>query len=212
MLLASKSQNKLDVIDAIRSLEVSTYPGDASEGVKMAKALAMDSKGLQTLIVTDTSVDCDTLDAMVVDVYTDAPNVLAKVTNFGNSEVKRDVSIYQNNILVENKEVTIDAKSSEVVYFEDVSLIGSAYTVQLSSKDACDYDNICYDILADGSVSNVLLMTQKNLYLENALSLILIRLMILLLRSMIYTFSTACFPRLFPSRETLLYLISSVMR
>jgi hypothetical protein len=188
MLLASKSQNKLDVIDAIRSLEVSTYPGDASEGVKMAKALAMDSKGLQTLVVTDTSVDCDTLDAMVVDVYTEAPNVgieyvshgysndkltvLAKVTNFGNSEVKRDVSIYQNNILVENREVTIDAKSSEVVYFEDVSLIGSAYTVQLSSKDACDYDNICYDILADGSVSNVLLMTQKNLYLENALSLI----------------------------------------
>ena len=188
MLLASKSQNKLDVIDAIRSLEVSNYPGDASEGVKMAKALAMDSKGLQTLVVTDTSVDCDTLDATVVDVYTEAPNVgieyvshgysgdkltvLAKVTNFSNAEVKRDVSIYQDNILIENREVIIDPKSSEVVYFEDVSLMGNAYNVQLSNKDACDKDNICYDVVSDSNVSRVLLMTQKNIYLENALSLI----------------------------------------
>ena len=185
MLLASKSQNKLDVIDAIRSLEVSNYPGDASEGVKMAKALAMDSKGLQTLVVTDTSVDCDTLDATVVDVYTEAPNVgieyvshgysgdkltvLAKVTNFSNAEVKRDVSIYQDNILIENREVIIDPKSSEVVYFEDVSLMGNAYNVQLSNKDACDKDNICYDVVSDSNVSRVLLMTQKNIYLENAL-------------------------------------------
>lgn len=188
MLLASKSQNKLDVIDAIRSLEVSNYPGDASEGVKMAKALAMDSKGLETLVVTDTSVDCDTLDATVVDVYSDAVNVgieyvshgysndkltvLAKVTNFSNAEVKRDVSIYQDNILIENREVIIDAKSSEVVYFEDVSLIGNAYSVQLSSKDACDYDNICYDVLSDSSESRVLLMTLGNVYLEKALELI----------------------------------------
>ena len=188
ILLSGKSQNKNEIIDMIKNLEVSNYPGDASEGVSMAKALALDSKGLQTLVITDSTIDVENLDAMVVDVYSDIPNVaveyvshgfkdseldvLVKVTNFSNEEVKRDVSLYQGENLLVTKEVEIEANSSEVVYFEDVDMDGSVYFAQVSGKDACDDDNISYDVLSDGSERRVLLMTRANVYLEKALNLI----------------------------------------
>ena len=188
MLLSGKSQSKSEVIEMIKKLEVSNYPGDASEGVAMAKALALDNKGLETLIITDTSVDIQTLDATVVDVYSDVENVaieyvshgfkeneldvLVKVTNHGKEAVKRDVSLYQEDMLCANKEVELDPESSQVIYFEDVKLEGNVFFAQVSGKDACDYDNISYDVLNDEAEKRVLLMTKANVYLEKALSLI----------------------------------------
>lgn len=188
VLLSSKSQNKTEVIEQIKNLTVSNYPGDASKGVEMAKALTTDSKGLQTLIITDSSVDVENLDPIIVDVFSQRDNVsidyvshgykdsrldvLAKVTNNCAEAIKRDVSLYQGDALIETKEVELDANSSIVVYFEDVKLDGTVFFVQVSGKDALDADNICYDVLDDGTESRVLLMTKANVYLEKALNLI----------------------------------------
>lgn len=188
ILLSSKSQNKNDVIEQIKNLEASNFPGDASEGVQMAKSLAMDSKGLQTLIITDSSIDVENLDAIVVDVFSEMDNVsidyvshgfkdneldiLCKVTNHGKETVKRDISLYQNEELIVTKETEIEAGASTVVYFEDVKLEDKIFFAQLSGKDACDYDNISYDVLTEGNESRVLLMTKANVYLEKALNLI----------------------------------------
>ena len=188
ILLSNKVQSKSDVIDMIKNLEPSNYPGDANEGVQMAKSLALDTKGLQTLVLTDSDVNCENLDATVVDVYSDMDNVtidyvshgykdnrldiLVKVSNYCKETVKRDVSLYQDENLVVTKEVEIEPSSSKVVYFEDVVLDGPVYFAQVSGKDACDGDNISYDILTDENEKRVLLMTRANVYLENALNLI----------------------------------------
>ncbi|MBP5529004.1 MAG: BatA and WFA domain-containing protein [Lachnospiraceae bacterium] len=188
ILLSSKSQNKSDITDQIKNLELSNYPGDASEGVQMAKSLAMDSKGLQTLIITDSTVDVENLDAIVVDVYSEMDNVsidyvshgykdnqldvLVKVTNYCKEPVKRDVSVYQGENLVATKEVEIEESSSTVVYFEDIKLEDDVFFAQVSGKDASELDNICYDVLSEESEKSVLLMTKRNMYLENALKII----------------------------------------
>ena len=188
ILLSSKTQNKNDIIEQIKNLELSNYSGDANEGVQMAKSLAMDSKGLQTLIITDSTVDVENLDAIVVDVFSEMDNVsidyvshgfkdnqldvLVKVTNYCKTPVKRDVSIYQGENLVATKEVEIEESSSSVVYFEDINLEDNVFFAQVSGKDACDSDNICYDVLSEEKESTVLLMTKRNMYLENALKII----------------------------------------
>ena len=188
VLLASKVQNKSEVVEMIKNLEVSNYAGDTTEGAKMAKALATDSKGLQVLILTDSNVEWDTDDAIIVDVYSDLPNVgieyvshgyqgnqltvLVKVTNYGNEPVKRDVSLYQRETLIANKEVEIDANSHVNLIFDNVNLNGDVYFAQVSGKDACDADNISFDVLTDSKICKVLLMTEANQYLEKALSLI----------------------------------------
>ncbi|MCR4647742.1 MAG: BatA domain-containing protein [Lachnospiraceae bacterium] len=188
ILLTSKVQNKNEVIDQIKNIKASNFSGDATEGVEMAQALALDSKGLQTLVITDSTVDVDSLDATVVDVFSERDNVsidyvshgykedrldiLVKLTNSGKEKVKRDVSIYQNDVLIETKEVEIDANSSEIVFFEDAKLMSTAYYVQISGKDALDADNICYDILSESSECRILLMTNANVYLTNALELL----------------------------------------
>ena len=188
MLLASKSQSKSEVIEMINNITASNYSGDANEGVEMATALAMDSKGLQTLIITDSTVDCENLEATVVDVYSDRENIaidyvshgfknnelsiLVKVSNYGESTVKKDVSLYEGERLVANKEVEIEGKDSTVVYFENVEIQGGVYFAQISGKDANELDNISYDVLSEENENSVLLMTQANIYLEKALELI----------------------------------------
>jgi len=187
-LITNKLQNKSDVTDMIKDLQATTYAGDAYEGVKMVKSLTTETKGVDTLILTDTDVDCENLNATVVDVYSPKDNVLidyvshgykdgkldilVKVTNKSAKEQKRDISIYQEDKLVSNQEVDLEAQSSKIIYFEDVILDGNIYFAQVSGKDALEYDNICYDVLAEENEKSVLLMTKANVYLEKALNLI----------------------------------------
>lgn len=189
LLLAANYQDKGDVIEIIKNINASAYAGDASAGIEMAKSLDADSSELECIILTDTSIDVDQMEATVVDVYSEVENVgieyvshgynsnneltvLVKVKNYGTSESKRDVSLYQGDKLVDFKEVTIAAGESEVVYFENVNIDADAFFAQLSQKDGCDSDNICYDVLKEEKESRVLLMTKANVYLESALNLI----------------------------------------
>lgn len=188
MILSSKSQDKSNVIDQIKNLTVSSYPGDTAEGIKLAQALNTEGKGLDVLVVTDSDTDVRNLDATVVDVFSEADNVgieyvshgysennlvvLAKVNNYGLNDAIRDVSLYQGDKLIDVKEVSVPAGESEVVYFDKVNLDAEVFFAQLSGKDGNDYDNTCYDILKEEKNSKVLLVTKANLYLEKALGLI----------------------------------------
>lgn len=189
MLLASKSENKSEVIDQIKKITPSNYAGDTKEGIKMASALATDNKDLEVMILTDSDVSTENLNATVVDVYSDLPNVgidyishgtdnkgnltvLVKVTNYGSNSAVRDVSIYSGENLIDYQEVEIEAGKSEVVYFEKVNVPTDVFSAQLSIKDACLDDNVSYDVLEEENQRKVLLMTRANIYLEKALNLI----------------------------------------
>lgn len=189
ILLSSKSENKNEIIDQIKKIEPSNYDGDTKEGIKMASALATDNKDLEVMIFTDSSVDVQGLNATVLDVYSELTNVgidyvshgtdskgkltiLVKVTNYTDSNVTRDVSLYCDDNLITYKEVEIEAGKSEIVYFENPDLTSDVYSAQLSVKDACFEDNTYYDVLEEDSESRILLMTRANVYLEKALNLI----------------------------------------
>lgn len=189
MLLASKSQSKSEVIEQIKNIKASNYAGDAHEGVKMASALATDNKEIEVMILTDSNIETENLNATVVDVFSELPNVgidyishgvdnkgnltvLVKVTNYSNTIAARDVALYAGEELIDLKEVEIEAGKSEIVYFEKVMMKGDVFSAQLSIKDACIEDNICYDVLEEENQRKVLLMTKANVYLEKALNLI----------------------------------------
>lgn len=188
-LLATKSQDKSNVIEQIKKIEASAFPGDASEGVQMAQSLNTEGKGLEVLVITDSDVDAKSLKATVVDVYSETENVgieyvshgytkdnkltvLAKVNNYGSEDVSRDVALYQGENLLDVKEISIPAGKSEVVYFDGSKIDGEVFFAQISGKDGCDYDNVAYDVLKEQATSKVLLVTKANVYLEKALNLI----------------------------------------
>lgn len=187
-LYANNSQEKNEIIDKIKNLNVSTYPGDANYGTEMVKTMSTDGSEVEVLVLTDSNVNTEQLKATVVDVYSDVENVsidyvshgysdgkvvvLVKMTNYGKQGAQRDLTLYQDDIIVSVKEAYIPAGESVVEYFDDIELNRDVYYCMISGKDANDYDNICYDVLKEESNSRILLMTTQNAPLEKALDLI----------------------------------------
>jgi hypothetical protein len=52
-----------------------------------------------------------------------------------------------------------------------VNFKGKVLRAELNGNDSLDYDNVCFDILSESKTVNVLLMTEKNAYIEKALEL-----------------------------------------
>lgn len=187
-LLISSSDDKNQIIKKIEEIEPTLFEGDASEGVSMVESMRSQWESLETVVFTDTNVSLNELDGYVVDVYKDCKNVsidyvshgesnnklvvLAKVSNYSKEETVAEVSLYGDDTLLTIKSVTIEPESSEVVYFDDLSFTGEILKAELSGTDDLKDDNVCYDIIGKDEVIDILLMTDANVYLENALSII----------------------------------------
>lgn len=187
-LVLSNSDDKTLAINELKAIEPAYVAGECSVGLEMVKAMQTQWDSVETVCFTDTNVSMEQVEGYIVDLYTPVNNtsvdyvghgmnngklvVLAKVSNHGAEPVTTDVNLYGDEDLLQIKTVTVNAASSEVVYFDDVVFDGVALCVEISSQDALKADNICYDVLEDEKVTKVLLMTEANLYLEKALMLV----------------------------------------
>lgn len=112
VLLAGNYQDKGDIIELIKNIEISSYAGDCAQGIEMAKSIDAGSGKLECLIVTDTSVEVDNLDATVVDVFSEVENVGIEYVSHGYSDDKLTVLVIGNDFacdfgIVESKIVKV---------------------------------------------------------------------------------------------------------
>ncbi len=187
-LILSNSDDKTQAISELKAIEPAYVAGECSAGLEMVKSMQTQWDSVETVCFTDTNVSMEQVEGYIVDLYTPVNNtsvdyvghgmnngklvVLAKVSNHGTEPVTTDVNLYGDEDLLQIKTVTVDATSSQVVYFDDVVFDGNSLCVEISGQDALKADNICYDVLEDKKVTKVLLMTEANLYLEKALMLV----------------------------------------
>ena len=60
---------------------------------------------------------------------------------------------------------------SKIVYFDKVNFKGNVLRAELNGSDSLNDDNVSYDIVSEHKQVKVLLMTEKNAYIEKALEL-----------------------------------------
>ncbi len=187
-LVLSNSDDKTQAMAELKAIENTYINGDCIAGVEMVKSMQTQWDSVETVCFTDTNVSMEQVEGYIVDVYVPMENagvdyvghgtnngkliVLAKISNYGTQELTADVNLYGDDELLQIKTITVGAGISEVIYFDNIDFEGDSLRVELTYADAIKEDNVCYDILKDEQVTEVLLMTDANVYLEKALELV----------------------------------------
>ena len=186
-LVVTSTEDKDEAIEKIKSIQPTLNPGSAHAGVEMVKTMQSQWPALTTVCFTDSNVSMDDVDGYIVDVYKQKENVgidylshgdsseklivLAKVTNYGEKETARQVTLYGDDQILSEQSVSFGPGESKIVYFDKVNFKGNVLRAELNGNDSLEEDNVSYDIVSEHKQINVLLMTQKNAYLEKALDL-----------------------------------------
>lgn len=187
-LVLSNSDDKNQAYEELKAITGTYIAGDCQAGIEMVKSMQTQWDSVETVCFTDTNVSMEQVEGYIVDMYVPVNNVsvdyvghgmnngklvvLAKVSNHGAADVTTDVNLYGDEELLQIKTVTIPTGDNEVVYFDGIVFEGNAFSVEVSGNDAIEADNICYDVLEEENETKVLLMTEANVYLEKALSLV----------------------------------------
>lgn len=99
---------------------------------------------------------------------------LCKITNYGETEVCKEVNLYADGELVDIQSVTIKAQASETVYFKPQKVAKDKQIVlqaEISEKDSLLADNVQKVEVKENGEKKVLLLSEGNVFLEKALSL-----------------------------------------
>jgi len=196
-LMVSGSDDTGRVEDAIYDIEETDISGSLESGVSMAQSIVSAWEDYRVIAFTDGSANMQGMDCEVIDLSAKGENyavqglshavsddgtvkVMARVSNYGQNQLDTDVNLYIGDQLYDIQRVTVAAGDNSVVYFKDItkSRYKSALTggqpylaAETSSKDMLENDNISYDILNGSNYGKILLVTDKNTFLEKALKL-----------------------------------------
>ncbi len=196
-LIISGSDDKGRVSDAVNNIETTDIAGSLDQAASMVQSLVAAWKSYKVIAFTDSSANMQNINCEVVDLSIQGNNgaiqslshtvsedgtvkVMARVDNYGSNSLNTDVNLYIGNKLYDIQNVTVEAGESSIVYFKDIAsgkynsiLAGNTpyLMAELNSKDMLAGDNIVYDILDNGSENKILLVTDKNTFLEKALKI-----------------------------------------
>ncbi len=186
-VLISGSLDRNAVISKIRSISETCCPGDIGKGVSLCDTMKQAVPELTISAFTDTYVPLGNTGGTIYDLSTDADNAsvnyvsqgksggrtvcLASVSNHSASEISSDLSLYGDDILLSVKEVTLAPKETKVIYFEDIDFTGEVIKAELSREDDLSHDNVCYSLSEEVKTAKVLMVSERNLYLEKAIRL-----------------------------------------
>jgi len=193
ILLVSDSKDRSLAQRKLAAIEPTNYAGSCEAGASMIRSITAQWNQSDVIFYTDTplSSSYNDISCTIIDVYkysenayveyvghgTDANGgltILAKITNDTAEPLTCDVNLYGDGSIISVSEpLNIPAKASDIIYFENVDFKGNSVCVELNNfDDALPQDNRCYDIITQIKECEALLMTEKNLYLEKAISLI----------------------------------------
>lgn len=188
------SESRVAAEQAIREIQPTLLEGDVSMGGELYRSLAAIYEDYQILAYTDTPVDFGELNGKWVDVASDRDNVsvdlvshsgedtpvvMVKVSNHSpEKDYHGDLSLYLEDELLEVRTIDMGHGTSDIFYFNVESIPveyqeqwakGLVLKASLSGKDALEADDQAYDRLQRSAEGKVLLVTEQNTFLEQAL-------------------------------------------
>ncbi len=184
----SSSKDKYLAKDKLKSIKLKSVSGNIEDSVSIIRAITKENESYEAIFFTDKSLDITDINGKVIDLTQKVSNasldflsysenkeelrVLAKVTNRGSYEYTSDIALYGGDELLDIKSLTLNPKESKNVLFDKISFKGDILKAELTEEDSIKEDNLIFEKILHEDKKKVLLVTEKNIFLERALQTI----------------------------------------
>lgn len=170
----------------IKNLSETDLKGDISGAVDMIKSMEAQWEDCQTVLFTDEVTELGTINAEMKNLASGGANlsliqvshrlteegtadVLVRVENTGSIQKSSDVNLYLDGELESIQAVDLMPGESQVLHFTDKKA-KETITAEINEADDLASDNTGYDTILKQEEKSILLVSEKNVFLEKALS------------------------------------------
>lgn len=182
----SSTTDKNEAINKIKAIKPSNASGNIDDSVSLVKSMSRQNENYRTIFYTDKGVDIKGLRGEVVSLTSSGENVsldyishskdkdsikaIVRITNRGRSNVTREVSLYGESKILDIKTLDLKGGETKTVYFDKVPLDVKYIWAEITEKDSLLQDNMVYDVIRKNEMQKVLLVSEKNVFIEKVLS------------------------------------------
>ncbi len=187
-VLVTASKNKDLVKDKIDSITKSLSPGDLNGSIKLVESMTKELKNYEVLFITDEELDIGDINGRIVYLDKNKSNIsidniahkiedgkvsiISTITNRGNDDYSGDFYLYGEKELLEATSIELK-KGEEITLNFNIEDTDIDYLKgEISGKDAILEDNTFYHVMKNNDDKKVLLVSNKNVFLEKALSVV----------------------------------------
>nr|WP_300003807.1 BatA and WFA domain-containing protein [Tissierella sp.] len=170
-------------LDGIGVNDSSDKLGDT---ISMVKALVKEMASYDIILFTDKVVQTDMEHFQVNIINEKRPNLsvdniayspgetgitaLTTLTNHSDSQESFDLLIYGDEVILDVQEISLEAKESRDVYFENLSKALNILKVEIDLEDSLETDNTRYAVVNSEPIKKVLIVSEGgNIFLEKAI-------------------------------------------
>ena len=186
-IISYNGENDYDVVNDFKDITQKYGTGDITNIFSYVRALGEGLESYEVLVITDKEITLkDDINGKVISLGNKGENVavtniahkfnerkiniIATIKNFGDSDYTGDFSLYGEENLLDVKSITLKKGESTTLNYEYDSFNYKYLKGELSKKDLIALDNVYYDVISEEKEKNVLLITEKNVFLEKSLN------------------------------------------
>ncbi|MFZ5354763.1 MAG: vWA domain-containing protein [Bacillota bacterium] len=181
----AKTKDKEQAIARIRDIKSSRAAGSIADATSLVAAIAEQYNSYKAIFYTDSSFSMGNIKGEIVNLYSISENacieymshsitesglkLMVRVSNKSDRALYRELSIYGDDKLMDVVDVELMAGETKTLYFDNSDAGYRVLSAELSEEDQLADDNVIYDIIRAQSIKKVLLVTDKNVFIEKAL-------------------------------------------
>ncbi|NLM43987.1 MAG: VWA domain-containing protein [Clostridiales bacterium] len=178
--------DKQEAIKAVESLEKTNMSGSIKVHLSLIKSIYKQFESANVLIYTDEEVALEDMSGEIIALGGYGSNVgighisysqdsgeytvLVRVENSSQETEKRELALYGEDRLLGLKDLELAPGESSNVLFEGIDTVYKYLMAELTEEDDLPEDNRAYLVLESTDPKSVLLFSEKNIFIEKALS------------------------------------------
>lgn len=179
---------KYEAVSSLNDIQQGYGTGDINEILPYIRSMGEGLGAYEVLIISDKNIDLGDINGKAISLANSGENaaisnishkivdkeiqVIATITNTGEGDYNGDFSLYNGSKLLEVTSLDLPKGESITLNYTLDNYDGEYIKGELSKKDLIIDDNIYYDVIENEKSKKVLLVTEKNVFLEKALNTI----------------------------------------
>ncbi|MDF2521231.1 MAG: N-terminal double-transrane protein [Clostridia bacterium] len=184
----SNTTDKQEALRKVNAIRTTNSSGDINDAISLVKALSKQALTYKAVFYTDGGVNLEDINGELVSVSKPVDNLsldmlshtlkdgklkmLVRITNHSSTEAAREITIYGNENVLDIKTVELKPGETKSVMSEAVVNEVTYIWAEINGSDGLESDNVVYDIVKPSKLQKVMLVSQSNLFIEKAFSII----------------------------------------